>query len=224
MAASTDPTAGGSVISLPSGVGAIGGLGEKFSADLFTGTGNFSVPIGVPAGRGGVQPQESVSFSTGGGNGVFGLGWSLSLPGISRTTSRGLPRYRDMATPDGEPADIFILSGAEDLVPVAGAPAGRVRYRPRTEGLFARIEHVRDSSGDFWEVRGRDGMVTRHGTRRPGGAPPDWRDPALVQDRMRPGWVFAWKITETSDVVGNVVRYTYVRDRCEETGRRGTSR
>jgi Salmonella virulence plasmid 65kDa B protein len=37
---------------------------------------------------------------------------------------------------------------------------------------------------------------------------------------MRPGWVFAWKITETSDVFGKVVRYTYVRDRDEETGRR----
>jgi len=78
----TDPTSGGSVISLPSGGGAIGGLGEKFSADLFTGTGNFSVPIGVPAGRGGLQPQLSVSFSTGNGNGPFGLGWGLSLPGI----------------------------------------------------------------------------------------------------------------------------------------------
>ena len=147
VAASTDATAGGSVISLPSGGGAIGGLGETFSADLFTGTGNFSVPIGLPAGRGGVQPQVSVSFSTGGGNGAFGLGWGLSLPGICRKTSHGVPRYHDTATPDGEPADTFILSGAEDLVPVARAAPGRVRYRPRTEGLFARIEHVHDRRG-----------------------------------------------------------------------------
>ncbi len=220
VAASTDPTAGGSVISLPAGGGAIGGLGETFSADLFTGTGNFSVPIGVPAGRGGVQPQLSVSFSTGGGNGVCGLGWGLNLPGISRKTSHGVPRYHDTATPGGEPADTFVLSGAEDLVPVAGAPAGRVRYRPRTEGLFARIEHVRDSSGDFWEVRGRDGTVTRYGTRRPEGAPADWRDPAVVEDPARPGRVFAWKITETADGFGNVIRYSFVRDRGEQPGHR----
>ena len=219
MTTSTDATAGGSVISLPSGGGAIGGLGEKFSADLFTGTGNFSVPIGVPAGRGGVQPQLAVSFSTGGGNGVFGLGWGLSLPGVSRKTSQGLPRYRD-ESPDGGRPDTFILSGAEDLVPVEGAPPGRVRYRPRTEGLFARIEHVGDSSGDFWEVRGRDGTVTRYGTPRPDSAPPNWRDPAVIEDPVRPGRVFGWKITETSDVFGNVVRYTYVRDRGEEPGHR----
>jgi Salmonella virulence plasmid 65kDa B protein len=62
------------VISWPSGGGAISGLGEKFSADLFTGLANVSVPIGVPAGRGGVQLQR-LSFSTGNGNGRFGLGW-----------------------------------------------------------------------------------------------------------------------------------------------------
>src|SRR5262245_56303967 len=215
--AGTDTTTAGSVISLPQGGGAVNGLGEKFNPDLFTGTGNFSVPIAVPPGRGGLQPQLSLSFSTGNGNGVFGHGWGLSLPGVSRKTSHGLPRYRDTATPDG-PADTFILSGAEDLVPVAGAPAGRVRYRPRTEGLFARIEHVGDASGDFWEVRGRDGMITRYGSRRPDGAHVDWRDPAVVEDPARPGRVFAWKITETSDVFGNVIRYTYRRDRGEEPG------
>src|SRR5262245_8663115 len=218
--AGTDTTTAGSVISLPQGGGAVNGLGEKFRADLFTGTGNFSVPIAVPPGRGGLQPQLSVSFSTGNGNGAFGLGWGLSLPGISRKTSHGVPRYRDTGTPDGESADTFILSGAEDLVPVAGASAGRVRYRPRTEGLFARIEHVRDSTGDFWEVRGRDGMITRYGTRRPDGAPPDWRDPAVVEDPARPGRVFAWKITETADVFGNLIRYTYVRDRGHEAAHR----
>jgi hypothetical protein len=220
MNGSTDVTTGGSVVSPPSGGGAIGGLGERFSADLFTGMGNFSVPIAVPADRAGVQPLLSPSFSTGNVKGPFGLGRGLSLPGISRKTSQGVPRFRDTATPEGEPADTFIVSGAEDLVPAAGAPSGRVRYRPRTEGLFARIEHVRDSSGDLWEVRGRDGMTTRYGTRRPDRAAPNWRDPAVVEDPARPGRVFGWKITETSDLVGNVIRYTYVRDRPEEPGHR----
>ena len=57
MSGGTDPAAGGSVISLPKGGGAVSGLGEKFSPDLFTGTGNFSVPIALPPGRHGLQPQ-----------------------------------------------------------------------------------------------------------------------------------------------------------------------
>ena len=43
--------------------------------------------------------------------------------------------------------DVFILSGAEDRVPVTGSYPGRVQYRPRTEGLFARSEHVHDRAG-----------------------------------------------------------------------------
>ena len=213
-----DATAGGSVISLPSGGGAIGGLGETFSADLFTGTGNFSVPITLPSGRNGLAPQLSLGYSTGNGNGPFGLGWAASLPGVTRKTARGVPRYQD-GSDDGSP-DVFIVSGAEDLVPVADDARGRVRYRPRSEGLFARIEHVRDATGDYWEVRSRDGLLTRYGTPRPTDAAPDWRDPAVTDDRASGGRgrVFAWRITETTDVFGNLVRYTYARDHGEEPG------
>src|SRR5215208_933246 len=100
--------AGGQVISLPKGGGALKGLGEKFSPDLHTGTGNFTVPINLPPGRNGFQPELSLIYSTGNGNGPFGLGWSLSVPGVGRQTSRGVPRYDDSE-------DVFVLSGAEDL-------------------------------------------------------------------------------------------------------------
>ncbi|MER5430167.1 SpvB/TcaC N-terminal domain-containing protein [Streptomyces sp. NPDC002588] len=220
----TDTAAAGSVISLPKGGGAVGGLGEKFSPDLFTGTGNFSVPIAVPTGRHGIQPHLTLAYSTGSGNGPFGLGWQLGLPGVSRKTSRGLPRYADAGGAAGAPgtagerADVFVLSGAEDLVPVEGTYPGRVRYRPRTEGMFARVEHVKDATGDFWEVRAKDGSRTRYGTPRPVDAPDGWRDPAVVCDPQAPGHVFCWRITETADPLGNLVRYSYLRDLGQEPG------
>src|SRR5882724_6616664 len=140
------------IISLPQGGGALQGIGEKFSPDLHTGTGNFSVPLALPPGRNGFQPQLSLGYSSGSGNGAFGLGWSLSIPGVSRQTSKGVPRYNDAQ-------DTFILSGAEDLVPVSSSSEGVTRYRPRTEGLFARIEHHHDTThhDDYWEVRSTDG-------------------------------------------------------------------
>ncbi|MGL5861374.1 MAG: SpvB/TcaC N-terminal domain-containing protein [Phycicoccus sp.] len=205
MSAGTDTSSAGSAISLPSGGGAIGGLGEKFSPDLFTGTGNFTVPITVPPGRHGLAPQLSLGYSTGHGNGPFGLGWALSLPGVSRKTSRGVPTYGAGPAPD-----VFVLSGAEDLVPVPGAGPGRTAYRPRTEGLFARIERVRGEGGHYWEVRSKDGLRTRYGTSRPAGVPADWTDPAAVSGPE--GGIFAWRITETADPLGNVIRYTYRRD------------
>jgi RHS repeat-associated protein len=202
-----------SVISLPQGGGALQGIGESFSPDLHTGTGNFTVPIAIPPGRNGFQPQINLVYSTGNGNGPFGLGWNLSVPGVSRKTSKGIPRYDDRG-------DIFILSGAEDLVPVESTNT-KTSYRPRTEGLFALIEHHRDanSANDYWEVRSKDGLASFYGTPQPPAVPPGWRDPATVADPNDATKVATWKLTETRDPFGNRIIYDYERDSGNTTDR-----
>lgn len=165
------------VNSLPSGGGALSGIGETFAADLHTGTGNFTVPIALPPGRNGFQPELNLVYSTGNGNGPFGLGWDLSIPSVSRKAAKGVPRYQDAAD-ELKDRDTFILSGAEDLVPVTERTAeGIIQYHPRTEGLFARIEHHQDASNDYWEVRGKDGLASFYGTEGQRD-----NDPAVVAD------------------------------------------
>jgi len=100
-------------ISLPKGGGAIRGMGEKFAANPVTGTGSITVPIATSPGRSGFGPQLALFYDSAAGNGPFGFGWTLSLPAIARKTDKGLPRYLD-----AEDSDVFILSGAEELVPV----------------------------------------------------------------------------------------------------------
>ena len=150
-------------------------------------------------GRNGFQPQLTLVYSTGNGNGPFGLGWSLSVPGVSRKTSAGVPRYDDAQ-------DTFLLSGAEDLVPVARNGA-TVRYRPRTEGLFARIERRHGATDDYWEVRTKDGHVSLYGTPQCAGT-----DPAAVADPADRRKVFCWKLSLTTDPFGNRIEYEYERD------------
>src|SRR6266540_4587453 len=107
---------GGMVIpslSLPKGGGAIRGIGEKFAANPVTGSGSLIVPIFTSPGRSGFGPSLSLEYDSGSGNGPFGFGWNLSLPSITRKTSKGIPKYQD-----ADESDVFILSGAEDLVPV----------------------------------------------------------------------------------------------------------
>jgi hypothetical protein len=94
---------------LPKGGGAIQGIGESFQASEFTGTAALSIPIPSSPCRG-FEPRLSVEYSSGSGNGIFGLGFGLAIPNVSRKTSKGLPRYDD--------TDIFLLSNAEDLVPI----------------------------------------------------------------------------------------------------------
>jgi RHS repeat-associated protein len=200
------------VISLPKGGGAQQGIGEKFSPDLFTGTGNFTVPIALPPGRNGFQPELSLAYSTGTSNGPLGLGWSWSIPGISRKTSQGIPRYRDH-TADLQERDTFVLSSAEDLVPVEET-ATWTRYRPRTEGLFALIMHHEGADNDYWEVRSKDGLVSFYGTPKMAG-----HDPAVVADPTDRTKVFAWKLTLTNDPFGNRIEYDYERDSIQDRPR-----
>lgn len=187
------------VISLPQGGGALSGIGETFKPDLHTGTGNFSVPINVPGGRNGLQPDLSLSYSTGQGNGPFGLGWQVSVPGVQRKTAQGVPRYQG--------TDTFILSGTEDLVLVAEPASGITRYQPRTEGLFARIERHLDDDNDYWRVASKDGLVSIYGTPGRRG-----NDPAAIADPDNRQHIFSWRLSETQDTFGNRIVYEYERD------------
>jgi Salmonella virulence plasmid 65kDa B protein len=199
IAMSNNASEAGQTIALPKGGGALHGIGETFSPDLHTGTGNFTIPVALPQGRNGFQPQLNLVYSTGTGNGPFGLGWNLSLPGVSRKTSKGIPHYDDAR-------DVFILSGAEDLVPVKHVGI-TTHYRPRTEGLFAEILYHRDAANSYWEVRSKDGLKSFYGTEASFGT-----DPATIADPAIRTKVFAWKLTRTEDAFGNRIEYEYERD------------
>ena len=120
-------------------------MGETFSPDLSTGTGNVSVPIALQTKRNGFQPSLALNYSTGAGNGPFGTGCALSVSGVSPLTSNGIPSYRDQSPPDE--CDIFALSGAEDVVKLDGDSGAPTTYRARTKGLFAGITHRIETDG-----------------------------------------------------------------------------
>jgi len=211
-----NPDAGGfeikaPAISLPKGGGAIHGMGEKFSANPVTGTGSLSVPIATSPGRGGFGPQLNLSYDSGAGNGPFGLGWNLSLPSITRKTEKGLPQYNDAAK-----SDVFILSGAEDLVPVL-LPADSTtfpgfvveRYRPRIEGLFARIERwtERATGETHWRSISKDHITMLYGRQNDSRIfdPQDLNPP-------HPSRVFSWLICQSYDDKGNAILYQYAAE------------
>ena len=203
-------------ISLPKGGGAIHGMGEKFAANPVTGTGSMSIPIATSPGRSGFGPQLSLSYDSGSGNGPFGFGWSLSIPSITRKTDKGLPRYRDE-----EESDVFMLSGAEDLVPVLVEAEGKpykddtsvlgytiYRYRPRIEGLFARIERwVKSDDGDtYWRSITKDNLTTIYGK----------DSNSRIADPSDPiRRIFSWLICESFDDKGNAIVYQFKAENSE---------
>jgi hypothetical protein len=205
-------------ITLPKGGGAIHGMGEKFAANPVTGTGSMSIPIATSPGRSGFGPQLSISYDSGAGNGSFGLGWNLSLPSITRKTDKGLPKYQD-----ADESDVFILSGAEDLVPVLIENGGKwereiippravngekysiQRYRPRIEGLFACIErwtNTADFNDSFWRSISKDNITTWYGKTKE----------SRVANPSQSDHIFTWLICESYDDKGNVIAYRYSKE------------
>lgn len=210
----TESNVGPPTISLPKGGGAIKGIGEKFAANPVTGTGTLTAPIFTSPGRSGFGPQLALAYDSGAGNGPFGFGWQLSLPQISRKTDKGLPKYHD-----ADESDVFILSGAEDLVPVLEESQGTwtrpvlvrsgngnnynvQRYRPRIEGLFARVErwtNQNDPADSFWRTITNDNITTWYGK----------TEESRITDPSDPTRIFSWLICETYDDKGNAMLYRY---------------
>ena len=155
--------------------------------------------------------QLSLSYDSGSGNGPFGFGWSLSTPAIVRKTDKGLPPFEDSVE-----SDVFVLSGAEDLVPIrkpdgslledgTGAPGFTIRrYHPRIDTLFSRIQRWTDrSTGEaHWRSITRDNITKIYGKTSQSRI----ADPA-DPDPVHPSRIFRWLISESFDDKGNVVKY-----------------
>jgi hypothetical protein len=196
-------------LNLPKSGGALRGIGEKFKAGGPSGTGSFEIKLPVSPCRG-VEPALSLLYDSGHGAGPFGMGWTTSVPDISRRTDRGIPRYFD-----ADESDIFVLSGQEDLVPELvqsrsgdwarqSTTDGNYRvdaYHPRTEGGFARIERrTHRVTGDVhWRTITADNVTSVFGL-SPG---------ARVANPDNPQQVFRWLLEATFDALGHVALYEY---------------
>ncbi|TRX47105.1 hypothetical protein FNH22_30570, partial [Fulvivirga sp. M361] len=199
-------------ITTPKGGGAISGIGEKFQANPVTGTGSMTVPIALSQGRNGFTPQLALSYDSGNGNGAFGMGWNIALPSIYRKTQKGLPKYHD----DIE-SDIFLLAGSEDLVPELKNENGNwtevtraegtfsiKSYRPRVEGLFAKIEKYTDNISGiaYWQVTTKDNITSVYGK----------TVSARIFDPAHPTRIFQWLLEYTFDEKGNITYYEYKQE------------
>lgn len=191
-------------LTLPKGGGALRAIGETFQSNAFTGTASLSIPVHVSPCRGS-EPSISLDYSSGAGNGPFGLGFTLTLPSISCKTSKGLPRYDE--------TDTYLLANTDDLVPIIGSQRDSqvdgtiyrvTAYHPRTEGLFTIIERwINLQTGmSHWCVIGRDNATSLFGL----------TENSRVSDPQKPTNIFQWLLAKTFDAEGNQAVYEYASE------------
>ena len=195
-------------------------MGEKFAANPVTGTGSMTVPIATSPRPLRLWPATFALLRLRRRQRPVWLWLDRSrCPSITRKTDKGLPQYLD-----AEESDVFILSGAEDLVPdvrkgcdgnwvikrQSRSTNGRDgqtyrirRYRPRIEGLFARIERWTNCRPTrrrplALHLQGQYPHPLRQETQT--------RALSIPNDPTR---IFSWLICETRDDKGNAVVYEY---------------
>lgn len=212
-------------LSLPKGGGAIASMGMTPGNVGADGTASFSIPLPISAGRPGstLTPPVAISYNSGAGNGVFGLGWQLPVMRISRRTRYGVPLFDESA--DDE-ADQYLGPDGEVLVPQCDEEGSVIiesrttfrelefeqayqvcRYDPRVEGSFSRIERWwRDgeSASTFWLIQDATGHLHCLGKTIAGRV----ASPQGLTDTRNPR-VGEWLLEESVSPTGEHMIYCY---------------
>lgn len=189
------------------GVGAIAG-----QAGVSGGAASYSIAIDVPPGRGGMQPQLALNYSSRTGNGVAGLGWSLS--GLSSI-------HRCPRTMDQDGVSVPVLMGAADalcldgqrLVAMTGSVAygnAGATYRTEIDGMVRVTQFGGGLAGNAacFRVEQKSGRIAHYGAVTSGGSCAD----SGRNSRVVPAGTSAtltWLIDQVNDRVGNNMVFQY---------------
>ena len=175
----------------------VGQTEGSFSAA--NGAASYSIPIKLPVGTAGLMPSLGLTYSSMGGNGQLGMGWSLTgLSSISRT---GKNLYHD-----GEVKDIsftrddkFALDGNR-LVTISGTYGyANSKYRTEIE-TFSRIT-AKGTSGNgpaWFNVEMKNGLIYEYGRAGHGRFKQEGSQTIMV-----------WRVTKIRDRYGNYMTFKY---------------
>lgn len=193
-------------------------LPTEIRAEVSGGAGTAMVPIMVPPGRNGMQPELSLTYSSSAGSGIAGMGWSMS---------GGMSIHRCIRTLDQDgvaqpvrldQSDALCLDG-QRLLRVGGSGvyghAGAI-YRTEIDS-FARVTQIAGtlesdtsptSTPAAFRVDFKDGRQAWFGAAAPGGQSVGFVVP--VPQDGQPARPSAWLLVRVADRVGNTMDYQYV--------------
>ena len=205
--------------SLPQGGGTLAGSAGSLSVGGAHGGAGWHIPLPVStAPARGLAPQLALSYSNGAGNGVFGMGWQLSLPAIRLRTQHGVPRFDGHDRIEGPSGDELLRSldavYTVQRLPFAEDDSGPyriTRYLNRSSGLASSVER--------WEALGPAGAVTRTFwiDRTPDGGLSlyGWSANARLADPQDPSRIAQWRLEESVSATGEHILWRWRQENDE---------
>lgn len=174
------------------------------SAGVSGGSASYEIPIALPPGRRGMQPSVSLNYSSRAGNGIAGMGWSLSGLSSLHRCPHTLEQDGQIRAVQLDGNDRLCLDG-QRLVATSGSyGALGTTYGTEMES-FVRVTQLGGdltSAVSYFKVERKSGEIAYYGN---AGTP---ASPA----RVIPGGVsvpLTWLVARVEDRVGNAMHYAY---------------
>jgi RHS repeat-associated protein len=186
-----------------------------------SGAAAYRVPIQVPPGVAGMQPQVAFAYNSQAGNGLLGVGWSLQGLSIITRCPRTMAQDGARGSVKYDANDRFCLDG-ERLMLVSGSyGADGAVYGTEREVFSKVVSYGTAGSGpQHFKVWTKSGQVLEYGNT------PDSSIEAQGQASVR-----VWALNRATDRKGNYLAVAYVDDsasgnyrvaRIDYTGNAGT--
>lgn len=161
-----------------------------------SGAAAYQIPIEVPVGINGMQPQISVVYNSQGGFGALGQGWDIA--GVSAITRGGKSIYYDNQnnTVKFDNTDALYLDG-QRLIYLSGGTGNLTSgamYATEEEN-YARIVF----NGSSFTLTTVDGKTMEYGV----------TTNSRLSNVAGGNQVLGWKLNKMTDTYGNSVTYTY---------------
>ncbi|NQZ09858.1 MAG: VCBS repeat-containing protein, partial [Algicola sp.] len=172
----------------------------KGKAGISGGAASYSVPIQLPPGRAGMQPGVSLNYSSNGGNGLMGQGWSLSAGGgISRCgATYAIDQRQDAVQYNAN--DKLCLNGQRLKLKSGSYGAGSSTYHPETSPTtLVTLNGNWHSTASSFTVELGNGHTQYYGNNAD----------AIVLPGAAGTSVHRWLLNETEDLHCNTIKYTY---------------
>src|SRR5580658_4596343 len=168
-----------------------------------TGAAAYNVPIAVPPGTAGVAPALSLTYSSQRGEGILGVGWSLSGLSAVAHCPRTVAQDGVHGGVNYDTNDRFCLEG-QRLVAINGGTYGAdgTEYRTEIDGFSRIISHGTAGHGPSWfEVHTKAGQIMQFGNTA--------NSQILAQGKTT---ARSWAVNQVSDTKGNYFTVTYTND------------
>ncbi|OOG39666.1 FG-GAP-like repeat-containing protein [Polaromonas sp. A23] len=177
-----------------------------------SGAATYSIPIQVPPGVAGMQPQLFLEYNSQSGNGLLGMGWGIS--GLSAITRCPRTRATDgvMGGVNFDANDRFCLDG-QRLILSTGTVYGAAGTEYRTEiESFNKIT-ANGTAGNgpaSFTVKTKSGLTVEYGNT------PDSAIEAIKASGSSATWpntsIRVWAQNKVTDVKGNYLMVSYDED------------